>query len=72
MMNALTRAVDERFLNHRLRATSLAGISCAVLAIALFAYRFYADRVVSWDLLAVALTNLAVKFGAMAWYSLKD
>jgi hypothetical protein len=29
----LPEFVDERFLNHRLRASSTAGITCAVLAI---------------------------------------
>jgi hypothetical protein len=71
-MSILSRAVDERFLIHRLRATSIAGISCAMLALVLFLYRYYFDHVVRWDLLAVAVTNVAVKLGVMAWYSLTD
>src|SRR5690349_10155556 len=48
----LPEFVDERFLDHRRRATSVAGITCAVLAIGLAAFRWYHDRVVSIDLLA--------------------
>ncbi len=68
----LGRAVDERFLDHRLRATSLAGIIGGVLAICLFGYRFYVNHVWSWDLFAVAVTIVAVKLSVMAWYFLTD
>jgi hypothetical protein len=71
-MNILSQAVDERFLNHRLRATSIAGISCAVLAVGLFLYRYCFDHVWSWDLLAVGVTNVLVKLAVMAWYFLND
>jgi hypothetical protein len=66
------KLVDERFLNHRLRATSLAGIIGGVTAICLFAYRFYVTHVWSWDLFAVAMTILGVKLTVMAWYRLTD
>ena len=36
--------VDERFLKHRLRATSAAGITSAALALVLFLYRYYHDH----------------------------
>jgi hypothetical protein len=68
----LGRAVDERFLNHRLRSSSIAGIIGAVLAIVLFEYHFYVNRIWSWDLFAVATTFVAVKLGMMAWYLLTD
>lgn len=64
--------VDERFLNHRLRSSSLAGIVGALVAIVLFEYRYYANHVWSWDLLAVAITFVVVKLAVMAWYRLKD
>jgi hypothetical protein len=64
--------VDERFLSHRLRSTSLAGIVCTVLALLLFEYHFFFNHVWSWDLLAVALTFVSVKLGAMVWYRLRD
>jgi hypothetical protein len=66
------KVVDERFLNHRLRSTSLAGIVGGILAIVLFEYRYLVNHVWSWDLLAVALTIVAVKLAAMAWYLFTD
>ncbi|HZE07115.1 MAG TPA: hypothetical protein VE110_00025 [Gemmatimonadaceae bacterium] len=68
----LGTAIDERFLNHRRRSTSLAGIVGAVVAICLFEYRFFHDHIWSWDLLAVAVTFVAVKLAVMCWYLLTD
>lgn len=62
------KLVDERFLNHRLRATSLAGIIGGITAICLFAYRFYFTHVWSWDLFTVAITIVGVKLAVMIWY----
>ena len=64
--------VDERFLMHRLRSTSLAGVAGGVAAIGLFSWRFYIGHTWSWDLFGVAITIVAVKLGAMAWYRLTD
>ncbi len=64
--------VDERFLTHRLRSTSGAGIVGGVTATCLFAYHYYVDHFWSWDLLAVALTIVGVKLALMAWYRLTD
>ena len=71
-MSLLERLFDERFLEHRRRSTSLAGVSCALVALLLFGYRFYFDHRLSWDLLAAVLTNVLVKLALMTWYSLKD
>jgi hypothetical protein len=68
----LGRRIDERFLNHRLRSTSFAGIIGGVLAICLFAYRYYMNGIWSWDLLAVGATFVAVKLAFMTWYLLTD
>lgn len=59
--------VDERFLQHRRRASSHAGIVCAMLALLLFAYHLYHDHVVSVDLLAVVGTFLVVKYALFFW-----
>jgi hypothetical protein len=64
--------IDERFLNHRLRSTSLAGIIGGITASLLFAYRFYVNHVWSWDLLSIALTIVGVKMAMMLWYVLTD
>ncbi len=71
-MSFLSRVVDERFLEHRRRSTSYAGIIGGVLAILLFMYRFYVNRIWSWDLLAVGLTFVGVKMAFMTWYYLTD
>jgi hypothetical protein len=65
-------AIDERFLEHRRRSTSLGGVIGGVLAVVLFEYRYYVDHRWSWDLLAVAVTIIGVKLAALAWYRLRD
>ena len=71
-MTILPKAIDERFLTHRRQSTSVAGITAGVLSLSLFLYRHYADHFWSWDLLAVGVTFVAVKFALMAWYYLTD
>lgn len=71
-MNILGVSIDERFLTHRLKSTSVAGISCAIVALVLFMYRHYVDHIWSWDLAAVALTNVVVKLSLMLWYRFND
>jgi hypothetical protein len=66
------RKLDERFVMHRLRSTSLAGVTGGLVAVGLWAYYYYAERVWSWDLFAVALTMVGVKLAAMAWYRFTD
>ena len=61
-------SLDERFLMHRLRSTSLAGVVGGVLAAALFGWRFHADGTWAWDLFAVAATMAVVKLAAMTWF----
>ena len=68
----LGKFVDERFLEHRRRSSSIAGILAALLAIVLFELRFFWDHVWSWDLLAVALTFVVVKMSLFAWFRFKD
>jgi hypothetical protein len=63
---------DERFLNHRLRSTSLGGIIGGAVAMGLFAYHYYVDHVWSWDLLAVGLTMVVVKWAVLTWYLITD
>jgi hypothetical protein len=64
--------IDERFLEHRRRSTSRGGVACGVAATCLFAWRFYVDDFVSWDLLAVSITFVVVKLAVLIWYRLKD
>ena len=68
----LGAAIDERFLTHRRKSTSIAGMTVAVLALLVFAYRYYVNHVWSWDLLAVGVTFVAVKLGLMLWFHWTD
>ncbi len=66
------KLIDERFFTHRQRSTSIAGVSAGVLAMLLFAYRYFFTHVWSWDLLAVGITMAIVKWGLMTWYYLTE
>jgi hypothetical protein len=64
--------IDERFLNRRLKSTSLGGIAGAVVAVGLFEYRYFVNHSWSWDLFAVAATIAGVKMAVMGWYLITD
>jgi hypothetical protein len=68
----LGTVVDERFLRHRLRSTSLGGMAGAAVAGGLLLYRHFADGAWSWDLFAVLATMAAVKLAFMLWYRATD
>lgn len=68
----LGRFIDERFLEHRRRSTSIAGITGALVAIALWAYHYFAHGVLKWELFAVAATVAVVKLTLMLWYRFTD
>jgi hypothetical protein len=68
----LGKFVDERFLEHRRRSTSVAGIAGALLAVALFEYRLFHDHVIRWDLFSVVVLMVAVKLSMMVWYRFND
>ncbi len=60
--------VDERFLEHRRRSTSLGGIVAVLVAVGLFEYRYFHDHFISWDLITVAFSMVIVKMSMMVWY----
>ena len=66
------RLIDERFLMHRLRSTSIAGVVGGLTATGLFAWHYYIDHVWSWDLFTVAVTIVVVKLSILTWYRLTD
>jgi hypothetical protein len=68
----LGRFVDERFLEHRRRSSSIAGIAAACLAVVLFEYRFFWNHIWSWDLLAIALTFIVIKMSLFTWFRFRD
>jgi hypothetical protein len=68
----LGKLIDERFLTHRLRSTSIAGMAGVTVAMGLFIYRNSHDHIWSWDLIAVGLTMASAKIAAMIWYRVTD
>jgi hypothetical protein len=64
--------IDERFLEHRRRSTSIASLVGAVVAYGLFMYRLLASHFLSWDLFAVIASMALVKVGLMLWYRRTD
>jgi hypothetical protein len=63
------RLLDERFFEYRRRSTSIAGIVATELALLLFAYRYFVEHVMRWDLVAIVLAFVVVKLALMAWYA---
>lgn len=68
----LGKFVDERFLEHRRRSSSVAGIATAILALLLFEYHLLRDHVWNWELLAIGLFFVVVKMSLFAWYRFND
>lgn len=64
----LGRIVDERFLEHRRRSSSAAGLATLCLTAVLFDYRLLHDHVWSWDLLALMGFFIVLKTSLFAWY----
>src|SRR5438477_2123764 len=50
-MSILGGQIDERFLMHRLRSTSLAAMAGGALALGLFLYHYWFQHVWNWELL---------------------
>jgi len=66
----LNKYVDERFLDHRRRSSSIAGFSVLFLAFVVFEYRLLFHHFYSWDMLAIIVTFTVVKVSLCAWYGL--
>ena len=71
-MSFLARIVDERFLVHRLKSTSYAGMGVAAGALVMFLYRLYVQQRWDLELLAVGAAFVVIKMSLMAWYVLTD
>jgi len=63
--------IDERFLTHRLRSTSIGGLAAILVAAVLFYYNLL-HHILRWDLFAIVATGAVVKMGVMVWYRLRD
>jgi hypothetical protein len=68
----LNRYVDERFLEHRRRSSSIAGFATLFLALGIFEYRLLVHNVVDWEMVAVMLTFAVVKTAMCVWYIIND
>lgn len=66
----LGKFVDERFLEHRRRSSSIAGFATLILALCIFEYRLIFNHIVSWDMAAIMLTFAVVKMSLFTWYRL--
>lgn len=64
--------LDERFLEHRRRSTSLASIAGAFTAGGIWEYDWFARHFCNWPLLWVIIAMFVVKFSAMTWYHFTD
>ena len=64
--------IDERFLMHRLRSTSIGGLAAIVVAAALYFYELFGKHVMRWDLFAIIATAAVVKVAVLIYYRLTD
>ncbi|MGZ4778341.1 MAG: hypothetical protein ACXV5L_04045 [Thermoanaerobaculia bacterium] len=64
--------IDERFFMHRLRSTSIGGLTCMMLAAAFFFYHLFAEHTIRWDMFAIVATAAVVKMSVLIWYRLTD
>ena len=64
--------IDERFLAHRLRSSSLAGLAAALVTAVLFFRVLVALDRIRWDLFAILATAAVVKLAVLAWYRFTD
>jgi hypothetical protein len=64
--------LDERFFLHRLRSTSIGGLTAILLAAALFFYHLFTDHAIQWELFAIIATAAVVKLSLLTWYRFND
>jgi hypothetical protein len=68
----LGQFVDERFLEHRRRASSIAGFATVFVALGIWEYRLLVENIWDWELLAVIATFGVVKTSLFFWYRFHD
>ena len=64
--------IDERFLVHRQRSTSIGGLAGVAVAAVLFFHSLIARDLLRWDLFAIVMTAALVKLALLTWYRLTD
>ena len=66
------RLLDERFVHHRYKSTSHAGMAVALALAGWFLHDQVTAGRIRWDFLGLLGLMAAVKLGFMAWYTLRD
>ena len=64
--------IDERFLTHRLRSTSIGGLAGLLLTAAFFFYNLLTADFIRWDLFAIIATAAVVKISVLIYYRITD
>lgn len=64
--------LDERFIMHRYKSTSLAGTACALMVIGLFGWHYFRNGEFRTDLFVIAGVTALIKVGVLTWYRLRD
>jgi hypothetical protein len=64
--------IDERFLMHRLRSTSIGGLAAVLVTAGFFFYHLLFHHDIRWELFAIIATAAVVKIGVLIWYRLND
>jgi hypothetical protein len=72
LFQAFNRTVDERFLLHRYKSTSHAGVLAALLMGGWFFYDQIVNGVIRTDFLIVLSVMAVVKLMFMTWYHMRD
>jgi len=62
------KMLDERYLIHRLKSTSAAGMVGAVLMGVWILYQYFKEAVFRWDLMGILLIMGAVKLSLLLYY----
>ena len=71
-MTIFSGPIDERFLAHRLRSTSIASMVGVSLTMGFFVYHYIHDHVWNWEFFSIGFAMAAVKQALMAYYRRKN
>ncbi len=67
----LSKFADERFLMHRLRSTSIAGMATVLVTAGFFFWHLFHHQI-EWELFAIVMTSAVVKVSCMLWFRSHD
>ena len=64
--------IDERFLMHRLKSSSLASMTGAAMLGAWILYQFYAKDIFRWDCIIILTVMVIVNLTTMTYLRIKN